>query len=84
MLTPSPKDVAVLHHDVADIDANAKPHATFLGEGLVGLGKISLDLHGALHGGKNAAELGENTVASCAANPTAVLRDERVGDCAMV
>jgi hypothetical protein len=31
------EDVAVLHHDIADIDADAKPHASFFAEGQVGL-----------------------------------------------
>ena len=46
----------------------------------VGLGNIMLDLDGAFYGGKNAAELGKYAVAGGAADPTAMLYDERIGD----
>ena len=77
------EDVAVLHHDIADIDADAKPHAALFAEGQVGLRKITLDLNGALYGGKDAGEFGENAVTGRAADPAAVLRDNRVGDGSM-
>jgi len=76
-------DVAVLDHDIADIDADAKPHTALFAEGQVGLGKITLDLNGALYGGKYAGEFGENAVTGRAADPAAVLRDDRVGDGSM-
>ena len=50
-----PEDVAILHHDVADIDANAKPHTALFGERLVGLGQIALDLDGTLQAAKTLA-----------------------------
>jgi hypothetical protein len=68
---------------VADIDADAKPHAAWLVEFLVGRRDVALDVDGALHGGEDAGEFGENAVAGRAADPAAVLRDERVGDGAM-
>jgi len=77
------EDVAVLDHDIADIDADAKPHTALFAEGQVGLGKITLDLNGALYGGKYAGEFGENAVTGRAADPAAVLRDDRVGDGSM-
>src|SRR5665811_2281602 len=67
------EDVAVLHHDIADIDADAKPHTALFTEGQVGLGKIMLDLNGALYGGNDAGEFGENAVTGRAADPAAML-----------
>jgi hypothetical protein len=77
---PIAEDIAALQHDVADIDADAKPHATIFGKGLVGLSNITLNGDRAFYGGKNAAELGEYAVAGCAADPASMQPDERVGD----
>jgi hypothetical protein len=77
------EDVAVFHHDIADIDADAKPHTALFAEGLVGLGKITLDLNGALYGSNDAGEFGENAVTGRAADAAAVLRDDRVGNGSM-
>src|SRR5437588_350431 len=74
------EDIPVLHHHVADIDTDAEPHATVFGELLIGLGEVALDLDRALHGGEDAAELGEHAVARGAADPPAVLSNECVGD----
>ena len=42
-----------------------------------------LDLNGALYGGNDAGEFGENAVTGRAADPAAMLLDERVGDGSM-
>jgi len=60
-----------------------RPHTALFAEGQVGLGKITLDLNGALYGGKYAGEFGENAVTGRAADPAAVLHDDRIGDGAM-
>lgn len=74
------EDVPVLHHHIADIDADAKPHTALFAEGLVCLGKITLNLDRALYGGKDAGKFGKNAITRCAADSAAMLRNERVGD----
>ena len=77
------EDVALLHHDVADIDADAKPHAPILDQRLIRLGKVALDLDGALHSAKDAGKFGEHAVAGRSADAAAVPRDQRVDDASM-
>jgi hypothetical protein len=77
------EDVAVLDHDVADIDADAEPHAARRVERPVCGCDVALDVDGAFHGGEDAGELGEHAVTGGAADASAMLRDEGVGDGAM-
>ena len=74
------EDVAVLHHDVAEIDADAKPHLALRRQLLIRLREIALDLHRALDGGEDAAEFGQDAVAGGVANPPPMPRDEGIGD----
>jgi hypothetical protein len=58
-----PENIPVLHHDVADIEADAELHAAVLRRGIVGLGQRILYLHGRVCGVEHAGELGEHAVA---------------------
>ena len=79
-IDPVAEDVPVLHHDVADIHADAKLHATFLVQRVVRRRKLVLDVDRALNRRHGAAERGQNAVAGGSANSSAVGRDETVGD----
>ena len=57
------EDVAVLDHDVADIDADAKPQAVLVRQVLVCRGQRVLDLHRAVDGFDDAGELRQHAVA---------------------
>jgi len=76
------EDVAVLHHDIADIDADAKPHTALFAKGPVGLGKITPDLNGALYGSNDAGN-SARTPSPAVPQILPVLRDDRVGDGSM-
>jgi hypothetical protein len=77
------EDIAILHHDVADIDADAEPHPAIIREFLIRQGEVSLDFDRALDGSEDAAEFGQHAIAGCVAYPSAVLGNERIGDGAM-
>jgi hypothetical protein len=55
------ENIPLLHHDVADVDADAKVHATIVLEGIIRMGKFVLDVDRALDGSQRATERGENT-----------------------
>ena len=74
------EDVAVLHHDVADIDADAKAQPARFVERLVGNGELLLDVDRALDGGEDAGEFGQHAVAGRSDDTAAVLGDQLVRD----
>ena len=63
------EDVAVLDHDVADIDADAEQHPARLRQLVVGRGDLPLDLYGTADGIDDASELSEHAVACGIGNP---------------
>ena len=69
------EDVAVLHHHVADIDADAELHAPLLRHGVVGFGERMLNLDGGVHRVEHAGEFGEHAVAGGSGDPPAMARD---------
>jgi hypothetical protein len=77
---PIAENVAILQHDVADVDANAKLHASVFRQVFVQLAELLLDVDSALNRGQGTGEGGENAVSGGPANPSAVLRDAIVGD----
>src|SRR5580692_299279 len=81
---PVAENVAVLHHDIADIDADSKPHPALVRELLIGARHIALNFNGALHRGKHACKCGEHAVAGRPADSAAMLCNECVGDRAKV
>ena len=74
------EDIAVLHHDIADIDADAEPHLAILAQLLIRQSEVALHLDGALDGGEDAAEFRQHAVAGRVADPAAMLGDQRIGD----
>ena len=60
---PVTEDAAVLHHHIADVDADAQHHRGLGWERPVGFRERLLDAHGAADGINDAPELGENAVA---------------------
>ena len=62
-IDPVTEDAAVLHHDIADVDADAQHHRGLGWERPVGFRERLLDAHGAVDGIYDAPEFGENTVA---------------------
>ena len=74
------EDVAVLDHDVANIDADAEQHPARLRQLVVGRGDLPLDLYGTADGIDDASELGEHAVACGIGNPAVEADDQVVGD----
>ena len=74
------EDVAVLDHDVADIDADAEQHPARLRQLVVGRGDLPLDLYGTADGIDDASELSEHAVACGIGNPAVEADDQLVGD----
>lgn len=74
------EDVAVLQHDVADVDPDAKAQAPRFVERLVCDRDLFLDVDRALHGREYAREFGQNAVTRRPEDASAVLRDQLVGD----
>ena len=66
------KDVAVLHHHVADIDADAELHAPLGWQGVVGVSQRMLNFDGGVHGIEHAGEICQDTVASRPGDPAAM------------
>jgi hypothetical protein len=77
------KDVAVLDHNVTDVDADAEHHLARLQQLSVSRGDLVLNLDGAPDGIDDAGKFGEHTVACCIGDPTAERDDELVSDCPM-
>jgi len=72
------KDVALLDHDVADIDADPKAHPPAFRLAFVRPLKRRLDLDRGANCVENARELGEHAVAGGIRDPTSMPRDELV------
>ena len=62
-------DSGVVVDHVAQIDADAKPHAAMLGHALVALGHHGLDLDRALGRGDDAGKFSQNAVAGGVDDP---------------
>jgi hypothetical protein len=77
------EDVAVLHHDVADIDADAEKHAPLKGHRVVGFGKGMLNLDRGVYGIEDAGEFGKHAVPGGAGDPPAMAPDRFVDDTAV-
>ena len=69
-------DVGALHHHVAQVDADAKPHAMRLGRVRILVGNFLLDLDRALHGLDDAGELGDHGVAPGIHDPPVMARHQ--------
>jgi hypothetical protein len=69
------EDVAVLDHDVADIDANPKAHPSPLRLIFVGPLKRRLDFDGATSCVEDAREFGEHAIDGCVRDPTSMPGD---------
>jgi hypothetical protein len=72
------KDVALLDHDVAHVDADPEAHSPRFGFFLICLRKRFLDLDRAVHGIDYTCEFGEHAVAGRVRNPTFVPCNELV------
>ena len=77
------EEVAALHDDVADIDADAELEPLVLGHRLVAPGDLLLDLDRAQAGFHGARELGDHAVAGAVEDAPAMGRDQPVDDLAM-
>src|ERR1700677_271009 len=75
---PVAENIAVLQHDVADVDADAKLHSAIFFEVVVRTSKFILNVDGALHRRQRAIKRGKNAVASSSANSSLVPRDKTV------
>jgi len=74
------EEVVALHHDVAHVDANSKPHR-LTGRSLrILLGQGVLHRDRALHGVHGAGEIGDETVARGVEDPTPMRGDQPVDD----
>src|SRR4029077_4306058 len=74
------EDVAVLDHDVADIDADPEAHAPPFRLGVVRLFKRLLDLDGATDRVEDAGEFGQHAVAGGVCDAAPIPRDELVDE----
>ena len=69
---PVAENIPVLQHYVADIDSDAKLHATIFFQVIIRTGKFVLDVHCALDCSQRAAERRKNAVAGGPANSSLV------------
>ena len=83
MFTPSPKQVAVPHHHVADMNPDPELEAMVLGDVLVCLRECLLHVNSTLDGIDGAGELGQNAITSGIGDPPAVLGDQPIHDLTM-
>ena len=60
---PVAKDVGTVHHHIAQIDADAKPHLVRMGRVRILTGRFLLNLDRTLHGLDDAGELGDDGIA---------------------
>ena len=74
------EDVAVLDHDVADIDADAEQQPLLGRLALVRHGERVLDLHGAIQRVDDAGEFRQHAVAGGAGDPAVMESDQLVDD----
>ena len=72
------EDIALLDHDVADIDADPEAHPSPFRLTIVRAFKCSLDLDRAMNRVEHAREFGEHAVAGCVRDPASMPRDEVV------
>jgi hypothetical protein len=73
-----PKDIAVLDHNVAHVDANAVFDATLWRYDSIALGHLALDLDGTAQRISHTAELGEKAVARRLDEPAVMRSDLRI------
>jgi hypothetical protein len=62
---PIAKDVAILDHDVTDVDPDSKAHPRRFRLGVVRLFERLLDLNGAANRVEDAREFGKNAITGC-------------------
>src|SRR5205085_9741126 len=75
---PISKDVIILDHHVADIDADPKAHPAIFRLVLIGSLESRLNLDRAANRVEHAGEFGEDAIAGGVRNPAPMLRDEFV------
>ena len=63
--------------DIAEVDADAKAHASMLGYGLIARGHHAVDLDRAFGGTDDAGKFGEDAIAGGVDDPTSVPGDQR-------
>src|SRR5262249_34709861 len=73
-------EIAFIDYDVAEIDADAKPHPIGLGELPIALVDLELDFGGAPHRLDRAGEFGNDTVACTSEDSSRVPGDQRIND----
>jgi hypothetical protein len=74
------EDVAVLDHDVTDVDADAEQHLTRFQQLPISCGNSCLNLNSAADGINDTSEFGEHAVACGIGNAAAEGDDQLVGD----
>ena len=74
------EDIAVLNHDVADVDSDAELHAVFGRLTLAGDGEVLLDPHGAIEGVDDTRELCQHAVAGGPGDTALMLGNQRIDD----
>jgi hypothetical protein len=74
------EQIAALHDDVADVDADPKPHLLGGWSIRILLGDRFLNLDGTLHGIHSTGEVGDDTIASRAEDPAPMRGDQPISD----
>jgi hypothetical protein len=69
-------DSGVVVDDIAEVDADAKAHASMLGHGLIARGHHGLDLDRAFGGTDDAGEFGEDAITRGVDDPASVPGDQ--------
>ena len=74
------EEIVALHDDVADVDADPKPHLLTDRSIRILLGYGVLHRDGTLHGIDGAGEIGDEAIASRVEDPTAMRGDQAIDD----